>query len=63
MMAMMPRLRMQIVASMLSNSTAPGSNGTVAESAELLVDLVSYIVANGYLLVDYDGKPTRWGDW
>ena len=40
-----------------------GSDPLRQQAAELLVRLVSYIVENGYYLMDYTGKPTTWGVW
>ncbi len=30
---------------------------------DLIERIVSHIVDNGYQLIDFDGKPTRWGIW
>ena len=31
--------------------------------ADLIVSVVSYIINNDFLLIDWDGKPTSWGKW
>jgi len=33
------------------------------KAVELIDTLMSHIVKNNFYLVDYDGKPTRWGRW
>ena len=47
----------------MNGSTAPSGEGSVQESAQILGDMVDYIVSNGFLLIDFTGKPTSWGDW
>ena len=37
------------------------ANASIANGA--LVDLVRYIVQNGYRLIDVTGLPTTWGHW
>jgi hypothetical protein len=34
-----------------------------AEAKTLIHDIITYIVENGFTLIDYTGKPTRWGIW
>jgi hypothetical protein len=29
----------------------------------LMSNIMNYIVDNGFVLIDYDGHPTRWGVW
>jgi hypothetical protein len=47
----------------MNGSTAPSGEGSASEAALILGDLADYIVSNGFYLIDYDGKPTTWGDW
>ena len=47
---------------MPGGSVLPGE-GTPEESAQFLLNLVSYITENGFRLIDFDGNVTTWGNW
>ena len=47
----------------MNSSVAPSGEGSVQEAALILGDLADYITSNGFFLIDFDGKPTTWGDW
>lgn len=46
-----------LVARLLDNTTAK------AEAVTLMNNIMTYIVKNGYVLIDVTGKPTTWGRW
>ena len=47
----------------LFHDLAAQSEAEKQRAARHLVDLTSYIIDNGWVLRDLDGKPTRWGRW
>lgn len=54
---------MQSVSSYMTPASVIDGEGTPKEAAELLLNLTTYIVENGFHLVDFDGVVTTWGDW
>jgi hypothetical protein len=53
----------QAMSSYMTNASTTPGNGSPEESAQILLDMVTYITANAFQLIDFTGRATTWGDW
>lgn len=56
-------LGLSTYAAYMPSGNGTGVDGSAEEAAQILTNILVYIVENGFRLIDFNGKMTTWGDW